>query len=84
MANTAQFFTDEVENLFDHAKEDYIVSVHLLKTLLAARALVSSGAAGASAHWVLAATNRFLHEPFKRKHVRRTMKQALAFVERDG
>ena len=47
--NVDQFFSQEVERLFDHAREDYIVSVHLLKTLLAARSLVSSGASGASA-----------------------------------
>ena len=84
VANADQFFAEEVEGLFDHAKEEYIVSVHLLKTLLAARELVSSGAAASSAAGVLSAMNRFLHEPLKRKHVRRTMKQALEFVARDG
>ena len=79
-----QFFITEVEGLFDHAREEYIVSVHLLKTILAARTLVNSGAAGDSASSLLGAMNRFLHEPLKRKHVRRTMRQALAFVARDA
>ena len=84
VADADQFFTTEVAGLFDHAREEYIVSVHLLKTLLSARALVNSGAAGDSAPSLLGAMNRFLHEPLKRKHVRRTMSQALAFVARDG
>ena len=79
-----QFFATEVAGLFDHAREEYIVSVHLLKTILSARTLVNSGAAGDSASSLLGAMNRFLHEPLKRKHVRRTMRQALAFVARDG
>ena len=79
-----QFFSKEVDGLFDHAKEEYIVSVHLLKTLVSARELVSTGAAGESAPSLLSALNRFLHEPLKRKHVRRTMHQALEFVARDA
>lgn len=84
VANSEQFFANQVAGLFDHAKEEYIVSVHLLKTLLSARELVTSGAAGDSACSIMSAMNRFLHAPLKRKHVRRTMKQALAFVAHDG
>ena len=36
--STMTFTNSAVEVLFDHGKEEFIVSVHLLKTLLAARA----------------------------------------------
>ena len=78
------FFGAEIARLFDHGREEFIVSVHLLKTLLAAREEVISGAAGEAASLVLAGVNRFLHSPAKRKHVRRTARQALDFVALDG
>ena len=77
------FFAEGIEGLFDHAREEYIVSVHLLKTLLAGRELVSPHEESRASREVLAALNRFMHEPLKRKHVRRTVRQALAFVQRD-
>jgi hypothetical protein len=33
---------------------------------------------------MLAALNRFLHTPLRRKHVRRTVRQATEFVTLDG
>ena len=79
-----RFFADSVEHLFDHAREEYIVSVHLLKTVLAARRLYRQRPGAPSTEPMLAALNRFLNEPLKRKHVRRTMRQAMSFVDRDG
>ena len=79
-----RFFTDAVEGLFDHGRDEYIVSVHLAKTLLAAREEVSSGAAGPGADEIVAALNRFLHAPLKRRHLRRSARQAMAVVELDG
>jgi nitrite reductase/ring-hydroxylating ferredoxin subunit len=78
------FFTEAVRGLFDHGREEFIVSVHLLKTILAAREEILSGAAGPAGPVVAAALNRFLHAPLKRKHVRRTARQALEFVRLDG
>ncbi|MEE8533278.1 MAG: hypothetical protein V3S95_07010, partial [Alphaproteobacteria bacterium] len=78
------FFAHGVEQLFDHGRDEYIVSVHFLKTLLAAREEVTSGAAGEVSDTLLAALNRLLHSPLKRKHVRRTAHQAMDFVALDG
>ena len=78
------FFDASVEGLFDHGRDEYIVSIHFVKTLLAARAEVRSGAAGEAARDVVAALNRLLNSPLKRKHARRTVHQAMAFVALDG
>ena len=73
------FYRDSIERLFDHGCEEFIVSVHLLKTLLAARE-ESVVASDATNELLAAAMNRFLNSPLKRKHVRRTARQALRFV----
>jgi nitrite reductase/ring-hydroxylating ferredoxin subunit len=78
------FFAEAVRGMLDHGRAEFIVSVHLLKTVLAARAEILSGAAGPAAPVLAAALNRFLHAPLKRKHVRRTARQALEFVRLDG
>ena len=78
------FFETGVEMLFDHGREEYIVSVHFVKTLLAAREEVRSGAAGEAAGTLAAALHRLVHAPLKRKHTRRTAHQAMAFVALDG
>ncbi|NIA71074.1 Rieske 2Fe-2S domain-containing protein [Pelagibius litoralis] len=82
--DSAAFFDRSMRGLFDHAQPEYIVSVHLVKLLTAAREEI---AADPAAPWVpplLAAVNRFLHEPLKRKHTRRTAQQALSFVAAEG
>ncbi len=78
------FFDASVDSLFDHGRDEYIVSIHFVKTLLAARDEVVSGAAGEAAANVVAALNRLLNSPLKRKHARRTVHQAMAFVALDG
>jgi nitrite reductase/ring-hydroxylating ferredoxin subunit len=78
------FLADAVDGLFDHAREEFIVSVHLLKTTLAAQEQVVSGAAGAHCEILLAGLNRFLNSPLKRKHARRVAHQAMQFVALDG
>jgi nitrite reductase/ring-hydroxylating ferredoxin subunit len=78
------FFEAAIDGLFDHGKEEFIVSVHLVKTLLAARQEVRVDPDGPASALIVAALNRFLHAPLKRKHVRRTVRQAMAFVELDG
>ncbi len=70
------FFSDAVDRLFDHGKEEFIVSVHLLKTILAARTECQDGDAE-SRNLITAAMNRFLNSPLKRKHVLRTARQAM-------
>lgn len=78
------FFAEAMEALFDHGREEFIVSVHLLKTVLAARAEIRAGQPPEVARCVAAAVNRFLRSPMKRKHVRRTVHQAMRFVALDG
>jgi hypothetical protein len=82
--DSAGFFHEQTEALFDHGKEEYIVSVHLLKTLLAARQEVARAQTEETRQLIMAGLNRFLHSPLKRKHVRRTARQALQFVAKDG
>jgi hypothetical protein len=76
-----RFFATEIEALFDHGIEEEIVAVHRVKTLLAAREEWRAGMAGPP---LLAGVNRYLHEPIKGRHPRRTARQAMAFVAREG
>lgn len=78
------FFGTEIAALFDHGIEEEIVAVHRLKTLLAAREEWRAGTAGEDTPRLLAAINRYLHEPIKGRHPRRTARQAMAFVAREG
>ncbi len=76
------FFEATASGIFDHGRNEDIVSVHLLKTTLAARA---EAAANAGAAPILAAAlNRFLNSPLKRRHVRRAARQAMSFVTLDA
>ena len=73
--DTSNFYIEQRSKLLDHGMEEFIISVHLLKTLLAAReeSLYGRPETGVL---VTAAVNRFLNTPFKRKHVLRTARQA--------
>jgi hypothetical protein len=74
------FFARAVDGLLDHGRDENIVAVHILKTTLAARAELAEGPADEAAQLVVAGMNRFLNSPLRRRHVRRTMRQAMAFV----
>ena len=76
------FFEDAVAKLLDHGQTENIVAVHLVKTTLAARDEVLSEAAGEAGDMLVAGLNRFLNSPLLRRHVRRTMRQAMQFVAR--
>ena len=78
------FLDEAIQSLFDHGRDDFIVSVHLLKTVYAVREEVRSGLEFNAEATMLAALNRFLHEPLKRKQARRTAQQSISFVGRDG
>ena len=82
--DAAVFLDDAIQSLFDHGRDDFIVSVHLLKTVFAVREEVRSGLEFNAEATMLAALNRFLHEPLKRKQARRTAAQSISFVGRDG
>ena len=83
VANPDTFFAEVEETLFDHHQDEYIVSVHLLKTALAVRDLVGSQEAGEAGDIAMAALNRLLHSPIRTKMVRRTARQAMRFVATD-
>jgi nitrite reductase/ring-hydroxylating ferredoxin subunit len=69
-----------IARLADHGEDRYILAAHLLKTFLAAMEEVDAGLPPDVETIVLAAVNRFLNAPLKRKHVRRTAHQAMDFV----
>ena len=74
------FFAKAVDALFDHGREENIVAVHLLKTTLAARAEIEACPDDEASRILAAGVNRFLNSPLRRRHVRRTMRQAIKFV----
>ena len=83
VADRNAFFSTVYDTLFDHGYDRYIVSAHLVKTSLSVRSLLASPATGHSGDLALAALNRLLHSPVRRKMVRRTARQAMRFVEID-
>jgi len=82
--DVGNFITATINSLFDHGRAEFIVSVHLIKTACAVREEISNDIDAQLRATVLAALNRFLHEPLKRKHARRTAQQSISFVARDG
>ena len=62
--------------LFDHGRERFIMSVHLVKTLFAAERLVHREFA--EAPLLARALERYFHSPAKGRHVIRTARQMLA------
>jgi nitrite reductase/ring-hydroxylating ferredoxin subunit len=77
------FFQEVEQTLFDHGHDEYIVSVHLVKTAQAVRNLLASQEAGSAGDIALASLNRLLASPVRRKMVRRAARQAMRFVETD-
>ncbi len=74
------FMSDALAGLYDHGQPEPIVSAHLVKISFA---LEDEMKAAPQAPWVpiwLAAVNRFLHTPLKRRHALRAATQALEFV----
>ena len=78
------FFGEAVEGLFDHGAGEFIVSVHLLKTVMAAREELRADPPAEVAELLAAGINRFLHSRLKRRQVRRSVYQAMKFVAYDG
>jgi hypothetical protein len=69
--------------LMDHGQSEYIVSVHLLKTVQAVKRLSALPQVGAAGQIALAALNRLLSAPVRRKMVKRTARQAIRFIRQD-
>ena len=82
--DSARFIKETIDSLYDHGREEFIVSVHLLKTAMAVRSEIAAGVDPEVEASLLAALNRFLNEPLKRKHTRRTARQSINFVSKDG
>jgi len=82
--DTEAFFQTAAAGLFDHGQFDYITSAHRLKVLMAVRDDVRNRPDAPWGPALLAAANRYLGSPLKRKHVARTAHQALAFVAAEG
>jgi hypothetical protein len=75
-----EYMRQAVEGLFEHGQGEFIVSVHLLKTTLAVREELDTGLPGEVAEALVAALNRFLKSPLKRRNPGRTAYQAMQFV----
>jgi hypothetical protein len=67
--------------LFDHGRDRFIISVHLLKTLSAGEALIA--ALPEQAPVLVAALNRFLSARMKGRHVLRTARQMSALAAQE-
>ncbi len=77
----AVFLESRLRSLFDHGQPEFIVSSHLMKILAATEAEVAAAPDGAFVPVLLAAVNRFLASPLKRRHGLRAARQALDFIE---
>lgn len=82
--DTEVFFDAAVAQVTDHEADEFIVSVHLLKTVMAGRDLAALPLPRPVVDRVVAGINRFTHSPVRRKQVLRTAHQALAFTAMDG
>ena len=77
----AAFLETQLRSLFDHGQPEFIVSSHLMKILAATESEVAAAPDAAFVPVLLAAVNRFLHSPLKRRHSLRSARQALDFVD---
>ena len=84
VSESEPFIGDVLDGMLDHDEPLYIFPAHTLKLATAIREeLVQKP----NANWkgvALAALNRFVNEPVKRKHMRRVVTQASKFVELEG
>jgi nitrite reductase/ring-hydroxylating ferredoxin subunit len=75
------FLAQSKRGLFDHGRDRFIVSVHLLKTLMAGAVLVET--VPQAAPLVAAGLDRLLRAKMKGRHVLRTARQMLDLVARE-
>lgn len=80
-SNIDSDFDTIIESVLDHGQDEYIVSVHWLKLALAVREEVLE-LPESKAKFLIAALNRFMQSPLKRKHTRRTAYQSRLFVSK--
>lgn len=84
VADPPAFLAQARRGLFDHGQAEPIVSAHLAKTVTAVEALIAADPDSPAAPLLAAALNRFLASPFKRRHLLRDARQALARVAEEG
>jgi nitrite reductase/ring-hydroxylating ferredoxin subunit len=81
VADSDSFLSGARAMLFDHGRDRFIVSVHLLKTLMAGAALID--ALPGQAPVIAAALNRLLGAPMKFRHTLRTALQMREMVAQE-
>ncbi|HEX3349132.1 MAG TPA: Rieske (2Fe-2S) protein [Acetobacteraceae bacterium] len=81
VSDIESFVAEETEAVFDHGRDRFIISVHLLKTLRAGARLTA--ALPDQAPIIAAALNRFLHAPIKGRHTLRTARQMRELVAQE-
>jgi nitrite reductase/ring-hydroxylating ferredoxin subunit len=79
VADPEAFLARETRGLFDHGRGRFIISAHLIKTLMAGAELARRLPAAAPV--LFAALNRFLHTPIQERRTLRVAHQMRAFVE---
>jgi hypothetical protein len=84
VADATRFLDGALAGLLDHDQFEYIVSIHHVKLLSAAKAEIAAAPDADWAPTLLAALNRFLNEPLRRKHPLRVAHQAMGFVAAEG
>ena len=78
------FLDDVMRSLFDHSFPEYIVSCHYVKLACAIREEIGHNPTAGHGRVMVAALNRMLAHPIKRKQILRTAAQSLDFVAREG
>jgi nitrite reductase/ring-hydroxylating ferredoxin subunit len=81
VSDRRKFLAQRTSALFDHGRDRFIISVHLVKTLLAGEALIA--ALPDKAPLIASALNRFLDAPMKGRHVLRTARQMRDLVAQE-
>lgn len=81
VADPTAFWRDARSGLLDHGRGRFIISAHLVKTLLSAEKLAS--AQPTLAPLLASALRHFLDAPLKERHIRRNARQMLDLVAQE-
>ena len=74
-------FNELIERASDHGQDEYIVSIHWIKTVLAGREM--SAVFRDLAPLIFSAVDRYISSPLKLKQTRRTAYQSMQFVAKE-
>ncbi len=80
VAEPAHFMNDVFDSLYDHGRFEYIVAAHLVKTVTAISSEINELPGASWEPTLLAALNRFVQSPLKRRYPARSIAQAMSFV----